>query len=176
MKVLSPTSGFPAWESSKRTRNPQGIWLWGPWDLITELSQDWEKQRLGRYKQNLAHTRTQGQGARLNKTYLLVLEGLLWQPRSAMAHCRDGDTGSRSPGRCPLGVNPLGGHHEPYHRAYRLQGWVASGQTINREGAQPHPSANNWVKVLLSQALPTRARPNFFPPLIPPISKLTQAS
>jgi len=101
VKVLSPTSGFPAWESSKRTRNPQGIWLWGPWDLITELLQDWEKQRLGRYKQNLAHTRTQGQGARLNETCLLVLEGLLRQPGSAVAHCRDGDTGAEVLGGAP---------------------------------------------------------------------------
>ena len=46
-------------------------------------------------------------------------------------------------GGAPLHVSPLGGHREPHHRVYRLQGWVASGQTTNREGAQPHPSANN---------------------------------
>ena len=27
---------------------------------------------------------------------------------------------------------------------------------------QPHPSADNWIKALLSKALPTRARPSFF--------------
>ena len=42
----------------------------------------------------------------------------------------------------------------------RLQCWVASGQTTNREGTQPHPSADKWIKVLLSSpeqqpALPT---------------------
>ena len=31
-----------------------------------------------------------------------------------------------------LGINPLGGCHEPYYRACRLQGWVASGRTTNR--------------------------------------------
>ena len=29
------------------------------------------------------------------------------------------------------------------------------------EGGQPHPSADNWIKVLLSKALPTRARLSF---------------
>ena len=47
------------------------------------------------------------------------------------------------------------------NKSLRLQGWVASGQTINREGVQPHPLADNWIKVLLSTALPTRARPSF---------------
>ena len=30
VKVMSPTSGFPAWGSDKRTGNPQGIWTWRP--------------------------------------------------------------------------------------------------------------------------------------------------
>ena len=44
----------------------------------------------------------------------------------------------------PLGVSPLGVYHEPYHRAHR-----------------PHPSADNWIKVLLSTALPTGVRTGF---------------
>lgn len=44
-KVLGTTSDFPTWGPSKETGNPQGIWLWGQWDLITELPKDWEKQR-----------------------------------------------------------------------------------------------------------------------------------
>ena len=43
-----------------------------------------------------------------------------------------------------LGVSSLGVCHEQYHRAYR-----------------PHPSADNWIKVLLSTALPTRIRTGF---------------
>ena len=39
--------------------------------------------------------------------------------------------------------------------------WVASGQTTNREEAQLHPEADNWIKDLLSKALPTRERPSF---------------
>ena len=39
----------------------------------------------------------------------------------------------------------------------------------HRERTQPHPSTENWIKDLLSMALPTRARPSFthsqsFPP------------
>ena len=30
-----------------------------------------------------------------------------------------------------------------------------------REGIQPHPSAENWIKDLPSMVLPTRARPSF---------------
>ena len=30
----------------------------------------------------------------------------------------------------------------------------------NREGAQPHPSADTWIKDLLSRALLTRTRPS----------------
>ena len=67
------------------------------------------------------------------------------------------------------GISPLGGgHHYPYHRTSASntgiadsRDWVTSGQTTNREGAQPHPSAENWIKELLNMALPTRGRPSF---------------
>ena len=35
---------------------------------------------------------------------------------------------------------------------------IASGQTTIREGVQPHPSADNWIKALLSKALSIRTR------------------
>ena len=62
--------------------------------------------------------------------------------------------------KVPLGVSPLGGHHQPCHRACRSQGWVTSGQTTTREGVRLHPSADNWMKALLRKALPSRARPS----------------
>ena len=34
-------------------------------------------------------------------------------------------------------------------------------QVNNREGTQLHPSAENWIKDLLSMALPIRTRPSF---------------
>ena len=56
----------------------------------------------------------------------------------------------------------------------RLQCWVASGQTTKREGSQPHPSADKWIKVLLSSA--HQSNNQFYPPPVPPIRKLAQAS
>ena len=44
-----------------------------------------------------------------------------------------------------------------------------------REGTKPHPSAENWIKDLLSMALTTRTRPSFHQS-VPPIRKLAQAS
>ena len=43
----------------------------------------------------------------------------------------------------------------------KLQDWVTWGQKTNREGAQSHPSADNWIKNSLSMALPTRTRPRY---------------
>ena len=60
-----------------------------------------------------------------------------------------------------VGLSPSGGCHLPHHRAYRSQNWVASSQTTKKEGAQPHSSADNWIKEFLSMALPPRARPSF---------------
>ena len=56
----------------------------------------------------------------------------------------------------------------------RLQCWVASGQTTNREGTQPHPSADKWIKVLLSSAHQSNSQ--LYPPPVPSIRKLAQAS
>ena len=58
-------------------------------------------------------------------------------------------------------MSPLGSCPKPYHTAFRLQDWVASDHTTHREGAQPHPSVDNWVKSLLSKVLPPRARSSF---------------
>ena len=62
----------------------------------------------------------------------------------------------------------------PTIKTCRLQRWVTSGQTSSREGAQPHPSTGNQIKVLLSEALPTRVGPSFSHPVVP-IKNLTQA-
>lgn len=46
-----------------------------------------------------------------------------------------------------VGISPLlGDLQEPYHRACRPQNWAVSGQTTNREGAEPHSSADNEIK------------------------------
>ena len=56
----------------------------------------------------------------------------------------------------------------------RLQCWVASSQTTNREGTQPHASAVKQIKVLLSSAHQSNSQ--LYPPPVPPIRKLAQAS
>ena len=56
----------------------------------------------------------------------------------------------------------------------RPQCWVASGQTTNREGTQPYPSTVKQIKVLLSSAHQSNSQ--LYPPPVPPIRKLTQAS
>ena len=56
----------------------------------------------------------------------------------------------------------------------RLQCWVASDQTTNKEGTQPHPSADKQIKVLLSSA--HQSNTQLYPPPVPPIRKLAQAS
>ena len=49
------------------------------------------------------------------------------------------------------GISPFeGGHHYPYLGVMRPN---------YREGIQPHPSIENWIKDLLSKALPIRPRP-----------------
>ena len=63
-KVLSPTSGFPAW-GSDRPRIPRVSDLEGQWDLITRLPQDWRKQRLQSWRPQTkpCRTKTQRKGA-----------------------------------------------------------------------------------------------------------------
>ena len=62
----------------------------------------------------------------------------------------------------------------PTKSPVRLQCWVASGQTTNREGTQPHPSAGKQIKILLSSAYQSNSQ--LYPPPVPPIRKLAQAS
>ena len=79
-----------------------------------------------------------------------ALEGLPWGPGSAGAQHRAGAL--EGPPWCKVSCrSPLS-----LHRACRPQGWVTSGQTTTREGVQSHPSVENWIKALLSKALPTR--------------------
>ena len=75
-----------------------------------------------------------------------------WQRRgSAVACCRDGGTECSS-----VGVGPLeGGRHYLHYLHHSL----VSGQTTGREHSLAHQQ--NWIKDLLSKALPIRTRPSF---------------
>ena len=109
---------------------------------------------------------------RLNQTYLLVLEGLLWRHGLEMARHGGRGTDSSSLGRSPLvlvllevainlTINPRAGLPQ-------------ANQPTGREHNPTHPSADNWIKVLLGEALPTRVGPSFSHPVVP-IKNLTQA-
>ena len=154
-----------------------GIWqrVWEcPGNLTLKTSGNWlqDFQRtgenrdssLGGHKHNILGTKTQEKGIvtplRQNQIHLLVLEGLLWSHRSERPHHRDGGAGSSSPEDGPWHESswrsPLSLPWSP-----QTQGLVSTGQKNTREGAQPHPSEDNWIKALLSKALPARARSTF---------------
>ena len=98
--------------------------------------------------------------------------------------CRSGGWLRLTMGTRPLAAEVLGGTPwcepsqslslAPPKSPGRLQCWVASGQTTNREGTQPHPSAVKGIKVLLSSAHQSNSQ--LYPPPVPPIRKLAQAS
>ena len=181
MKVLSPTSGFPTWGSSNRRRNSQRIRLWrlvgfdcrtstGLGETETPLSEGTHKAECAsgpRGKEQWPHRR-------LYHTYLLMLEGVLQREGVAVAHCEDKDTVSRSSGKYSLVWALPESAISSTKEQGRLQCWLASGQTTNREGTQPHPSADKWIKVLLSSAHQSNSQ--LYPAPVPPISKLAQAS
>ena len=79
----------------------------------------------------------------LDQTYLLVLEGLLWQWGLAVAHCRDKDTGSSSSGEYSLAWGLLEAATKTWPLPTRLLcidscvGCLASTQATNRVGTQP---------------------------------------
>ena len=54
----------------------------------------------------------------------------------------------------------------PFHQAtiIFITSTIVWHQVNNREGTQPHPSIENWIKDLLNITLPIRTRPSF--PLI----------
>ena len=62
-KYSWPHIRFPNLRNSKGLGIPRQSDFEGQQDLITELPQDWRKETLGRHKQNLVCTRTQGKGA-----------------------------------------------------------------------------------------------------------------
>ena len=100
----------------------------------------------------------------MNQNYPLVLEGLLWrlgqQELTTGTETQAATVLEGPPWHKPSWILPLTIYGD-CHRAQRPQGWIASGQTTIREGVQPHSSADNWIKALLTKALPTRTRPRF---------------
>ena len=156
-----------------QTLKSSGIWL-----------QDFNRtggnrdSTLGGHTQSSVYIRTQGKEQwphrRLNQTYLLLLEGLLqrwgWMWLTGGTRTLAAEVLGSTPWCEPSQSPPLA----PPKSLGRLQCWVASGQTTNREGTQPHPSADRWIKVLLSSAHQSNSQ--LYPPPVPPIRKLAQTS
>ena len=165
----------PTWGSGKGTENFQGIWLRGQWDFITELAQDSGNRLLEGTNKTLY---AQDPGERSSDPtrdwarLAWVFRSLRWRRGSIVACRRVRDAEYNSPGS----------HRVCWHKSFWRRSLLPPlplpqfGLRPNyREGTQPHPSRENWIKDLLSLALPIRARQIPSQP-VPPIRKLPQAS
>ena len=149
--------GGRQWEEEileNQTLKPSGIWL-----------QDFGKtggnrdSTLGVHTQSSVHIGTrrkeQWPHRRLNQTYLLVLEGLLQRRGPAVAHkgtrTLAAEVLGSTPWREPSQSLPLA----PLKSPGRLQCWVTSGQTTNKEGT--HATHHQTGRLKIYWALPTRA-------------------
>ena len=71
-----------------------------------------------------------------------------------VACCRAGDTECSS-----VCMDPFEGGRHYLHDLH--DSLVSNNMSNNREGTQPCPPTENWIKYLLSMALPIRTRPTF---------------
>ena len=157
MKVLNPSLGIQQrdWESPGNL----ALRVSGIWSQAFQRTEGTRDSSLGGHKQNFVCIKTQRRGAvttrRLNQYYLLMLEGLLWRERLAGAHHRNRVT-RRSPSAWSLlefTINPTIELADP--RAGSPQAKQLPG------GHQPRPSADNWIKALLSKTLSLEQHPVF---------------
>ena len=129
---------------------------------------------LGGHTQSSVCIRTQGKEQwphkRLNQTYLLVLEGLLQRQGGGCGSPWGQGHWQQKFWEVLFGVRPPKSTMSHNKEPGTLQCWVASGQTANREGTQPHLSADKQIKVLLSSA--HQGNTKLYPPPVPPIRKL----
>ena len=152
-----PHVSFPAWRSSKETRNLQGIWLWRlvgfDYRISTGLGET-ETPFLEGTNKMLCATRPRGKEQWLhrgqNQTYLLVWQGPLWRYGSAVACYMDGGTGGSSLGRYPLVW------------VFLEVTIIPTIQPIDSKPAQAKQlTVDNWIKILLCVACPHEKEPVF---------------
>ena len=162
-------SEFPAWGPDKGTGNPEGIWPWGPDHRPSTGLGEAETPVLEGTHTILHAPRLRGEeqgptGDWSKPTcwcWRASLGGVGWQGRPQRAGALEGLPWHKPSWRLPL-TRP---------RSCRPEGWVTSDQTTTREGVLPRPSANNWMKALLSRCCP-QSKTQFFPPPIPPLRSL----
>ena len=150
-KVLGPTTDFPTLGSGKGTENPQGICLWRPvgfdYRIYTGLGKHfWRAQTKPcapgfRRKEQWPHKR-------LTQTCLWVSRSLQKRPELATAWGRVGHWVQQCIQETFWRRSPLSSLPPPR----------CGLRSDNREGTQPSPSTENWVKDLLSMAPPIRTR------------------
>ena len=156
MKVLGSTTGVPTWGSWKGTEYPQGIWLWrsAGFDDGTSTRTGGTKT-LGRHNQNPARTRTQEKGAETPQetepdlpvcaweslVEAWVYSGLLWGQGHWLQQLWKG----------------LACWDMSFWRRSALLPLLLPSFDLRpnyREGTQPHPTAENWIKDLLISLWP----------------------
>ena len=139
---------------AKGLRSPR-VWLGSPVGFDNRISTGQGKQTLGGHKQNLVHTRTQEKGE------VTPQETEPDLPVSVQA----------SPVEAWVESGLLLGHRHWMQKSWHKPFWRRSlllplllptfGLRANyKEGTQPHPTTENWIKGLLGMALPIRARPS----------------
>ena len=142
---------FTMW---KETERPQGIGLWSPVGLDYRSATGLGKQNLAGCKQNFVYTRTQEKGEvtpqETESDLPVSVRSLWWRYGLTVAWRWVRDTNYNSPGsqafwnRLPL--------KESFWKRLPLQPlplpWFRLRPTF-REGTQPHPSGENWIKDLL---------------------------
>ena len=104
---------------------------------------------LAGHKQNLLCTKTQKKGVTPQETEPKLPASVGWFP---VGEARIGRGSPQEWGSSLEG---------PPWRSPSTRGLGHLRPKNTREGAQPHSSADSWIKALLSKALPTRGRPSF---------------
>ena len=181
VKVLSPTSGFQTWGSGNGRRNSQRIRLWrlAGFDCrtLTGLRETETPLLEGTHKVVCTSgTRERSSDPIGDWTrptcycWRVSCRGGRWLCLTVRTRTVAAEILGSTPWHEPSQSPPLAPPKSPG----RLQCWVASGQTTNREGIQPHPSPVKWIKLLLSSAHQSNSQ--LYPAPVPPIRKLAQAS
>ena len=174
----------PTWESSKWPVNDEGIWLSRPVGFDKRISTGLGKERLWRAQTQFCVQQDPGimysdptrDWVRLPCACLRVSGGgVAWQWCAAESQSWGNDRtilggatcwNKSSWRRLPLVLT------EPFHRDFRIPG-LGCFRPNYGEGAQLHPSAENWISDLLGNGLPTRVKLRFLHSQSPPSGNFT---
>ena len=156
-KVLEPTTDSPTWGSGKGTENPQGIWLWRPVGFHCRISTGLGNRLL----EGATNLFTSGPRRKEQWPCNKLSQTCLWVPWSLRRRCglTVASCGVRALTTTDLGAPEC--WRKSFWKRLPLPLPEFGLRPDYREGTQPHPSAENWIKNLLGMTLPTGARPSF---------------